>query len=169
MGMLFRGGWLASIEGIFYYAVVGVVFVASAILLYRRRRLGAWIFAAGLATSLFWAFWRAGLDIQNLIPRILTQQIFGTLLLTPWVQRPLTGQWDWIQRLPLKATAFLYVSLHLAAFAGYSLRLALPPEASPNPKIGFEPAKAAYVYTNTTGEDWPVCGGNASLRYPFCQ
>ncbi|GAJ96709.1 hypothetical protein RRH01S_25_00010, partial [Rhizobium rhizogenes NBRC 13257] len=100
---------------------------------------------------------------------ILTQQIFGTLLLTPWVQRPLTGQWDWIQRLPLKATAFLYVSLHLAAFAGYSLRLALPPEASPNPKIGFEPAKAAYVYTNTTGEDWPVCGGNASLRYPFCQ
>ncbi|MGV1768437.1 hypothetical protein [Rhizobium rhizogenes] len=167
--MLIRGGWLASTEGILYYAVVGTVFVTSAVLLYRRRRLGAWIFAAGLAISLFWAFWRAGFNIQDLMPRILIQQIFGMLLLTPWIQRPLTGQWDWVQRIPLKATAFLYVGLHVAALAGYFLRLVLPPEASPNLQIGFEPVKTAYVYTGLVAEGWPVCATNPNgLRYPFC-
>ncbi|QND44392.1 hypothetical protein HB780_00860 (plasmid) [Rhizobium lusitanum] len=169
LAMLILGGWLASIEGILYYAVVGAVFVASAVLLYRRRRLGAWIFAAGLAMSLFWAFWRAGFDIRNLMPRILIQQFFGILLLTPWIQRALVGQWDWVQRLPLKAPAFLYVGLHVAALAGYFLRLALPPEASPNLQIGFEPVKTVYVYTGMVGEGWPVCGAKPSgLRYPFC-
>jgi quinoprotein glucose dehydrogenase len=81
---------LAALGGSLYYVLAGTLVVASAILLWRGRRLGAWLYVAMLVGTLVWALWEVGLDGWALMPRLLMWIVLGLWLLTPWARRGLT-------------------------------------------------------------------------------
>jgi quinoprotein glucose dehydrogenase len=83
------GVQLALLHGSAYYAIAGLVLVLSAILLWRGRRLGAWLYLLVLLGTWTWAFWEVGLDAWQLMPRVLLLTVLGLWLLTPWARRGL--------------------------------------------------------------------------------
>src|SRR5690606_36948989 len=56
------GGWLLALGGSWYYLVAGVLLLASAVQLWRGRRLGATLFWIALALTVAWAAWESGPD-----------------------------------------------------------------------------------------------------------
>ena len=83
------GVTLVTLGGSFYYAIAGLAVVASAILLWRGRLLGAWLYAAMLLGTLAWALWEVGLDGWQLLPRLLMWVVLGLWLLLPRTRRSL--------------------------------------------------------------------------------
>src|SRR5690606_4055815 len=64
------GGWLLALGGSWYYIVAGVLLLASALQLWRGRRLGATLFWIALALTVAWAAWESGLDYWRWVPRL---------------------------------------------------------------------------------------------------
>ncbi len=87
--LLAGGVWLAALGGSLYYVVAGVALASSAILLWRGRAAGAWIYALLLAGTVAWALWEVGLDYWQLLPRIGLFAVLGLWLATPWARRGL--------------------------------------------------------------------------------
>jgi quinoprotein glucose dehydrogenase len=75
---------LAMLGGSPYYVVTGVLVLASAVLLWRGDRRGAWLYAAMIAGTIIWSLWEVGLDGWALAPRIAGPVVLGAWLLTPW-------------------------------------------------------------------------------------
>lgn len=84
------GVQLALLDGSLYYAVAGTALAVAAILLWRGRRSGAWLFLLVLLGTWGWAIWEVGLDGWQLMPRVLLLTVLGLWLLTPWARRGLT-------------------------------------------------------------------------------
>ena len=80
---------LLTLGGSPYYLAAAVVFILSAVLVWRGERRGAWLYLAGFAATLVWSRWEAGLDGWALMPRLLLPAVFGLWLLTPWARRAL--------------------------------------------------------------------------------
>jgi len=78
--LLFGGIWLASIGGSLYYALTGGAIVVSGILIFRRSRLGAWLYAAIFALTVPWALWETGPDPWALVPRLVAHAILLALV-----------------------------------------------------------------------------------------
>ena len=83
------GVMLALLGGSPYYATAGLAVIASAIMLWRGRLLGAWLYAAMLLGTLVWAFWEVRLDAWQLLPRLLMWTVLGLWLLLPRTRRGL--------------------------------------------------------------------------------
>ncbi|MEN3973669.1 hypothetical protein [Emcibacter sp. SYSU 3D8] len=88
--LLVGGGLLALLDGSPYYVIAGLALLVSAILLWRGRRAGAWLYLLMLIGTWGWALWEVGLDGWQLMPRVLLWTILGLWLLTPWVRHRLT-------------------------------------------------------------------------------
>jgi quinoprotein glucose dehydrogenase len=85
------GGWLLALGGSWYYLVAGVLLLASAVQLWRGRRLGATLFWIALALTVLWAAWESGLDYWRWVPRLGLMVAFAlvlALLLPRFPQRP---------------------------------------------------------------------------------
>lgn len=80
---------LALIGGSLYYVCAGTVVVVSAILLWRGRLLGAWLYGAMLLGTAIWALWEVGLDFWQLWPRLWIWAALGLWLLIPRTRRGL--------------------------------------------------------------------------------
>ncbi|MGV8840287.1 MAG: membrane-bound PQQ-dependent dehydrogenase, glucose/quinate/shikimate family [Bauldia sp.] len=81
------GAWLVSLGGSPYYVIAGAALIASALLLFARRPLALWIYAAVLVGTLVWAVAEVGFDWWQLTPRGGVLVILGVLLLLPFVSR----------------------------------------------------------------------------------
>jgi len=86
-GVLAVGGVrLAMLGGSWYYLIGGGAIVASAVLLWRGHRSGAWLYGAMILGTAIWALWEVGLDGWALVPRLLALFVLGLWLLTPGVR-----------------------------------------------------------------------------------
>ncbi|WP_435929115.1 glucose/quinate/shikimate family membrane-bound PQQ-dependent dehydrogenase [Dryocola sp. BD613] len=85
--LLIGGIWLVAIGGSWYYPIAGVVMLVTAWLLWQRKVLALWIYAALLLCTLAWAVWEVGFDFWALTPRLDVLFFFGIWLLLPFVYR----------------------------------------------------------------------------------
>lgn len=137
-------------------------------LLFRRRRHGAWLFGLTLAITIAWSLWEVGFDGWSLLPRLLIPISFAIWLLMPWSQRPLMGQLAFTSRVPAGAFGVMLLggllSIGLGAGA-YSLHAPNRPK-DPRFQTGFGAFPAAAVGSSVpqTGTDWPSFGGDQGGR-----
>jgi quinoprotein glucose dehydrogenase len=91
IGLALAGGgsWLLSLGGSPYYLVAGLMVIGSAILLYRGRAEGAWLYGLMLSLTIAWSLWEIGFDWWGLTARIVAPTILGLWLLLP--QKGLTA------------------------------------------------------------------------------
>jgi quinoprotein glucose dehydrogenase len=89
LGLPMVGGglMLITLDGSPYYVIAGVFVIAAAVLLWRGRRAGAWLYGAFLIGTLAWSVWEVGLDVWGLLPRLLLPTLLGAWLLMPRVRR----------------------------------------------------------------------------------
>ncbi|WP_284324303.1 glucose/quinate/shikimate family membrane-bound PQQ-dependent dehydrogenase [Cypionkella aquatica] len=87
--LLLGGGWLLSLGGSPYYLVAGLGFLATGILLLRKRAEALVVYAITLAATLIWAVWEIGFDWWQLAPRGGIPVLLGLLLLLPAAWRNL--------------------------------------------------------------------------------
>jgi quinoprotein glucose dehydrogenase len=109
------GAWLIALGGSWYYLIVGLAFIATAYLLFRRQAEALWVYSAILVGSIIWAVWEVGFDWWQLGARGGLIVLLGLWLWTPWIRKGLVGG----RRM---ATLILAVSNILAiAVAVYSM------------------------------------------------
>lgn len=89
LGSLFGGLWLILLGGSWYYAVAGILFLATALLLVKRSPAALTVYALLVIGTLVWALWEAGLDWWPLAARGDIIAVVGFLLLMPWITRRL--------------------------------------------------------------------------------
>jgi quinoprotein glucose dehydrogenase len=81
------GVWLAYLGGSFYYAIAGVLLLASGVAFCLGRPLGFYLYTAAFIFTLLWALWEVGLDGWALTPRLAGPLVLMALalLLVPTV------------------------------------------------------------------------------------
>lgn len=89
LGSLFGGLWLILLGGSWYYAVAGILFLVTALLLVKRSPAALTVYALLVIGTLVWALWEAGLDWWPLAARGDIIAVVGFLLLMPWITRRL--------------------------------------------------------------------------------
>jgi quinoprotein glucose dehydrogenase len=159
------GGYLATLGGSLYYVISGLLFLISAVLLFRGRRIGAWLFGLALAITVIWAIWEVGFDGWALLPRLMIPVAFGIWLLLPWSQHALAGRLDFAGRVPLGAAGLIASTAVVSVALGAGLYAISAPSLPQDPRFqtGFgaypaEPNGAAA--RGQTGADWPYFGGD---------
>jgi quinoprotein glucose dehydrogenase len=85
------GGDLVVLGGSPYYLAAGCLLTVCGVLLWRHRRLGAWLYALFLLLTSCWAIWEVGFDGWALLPRLAGPVVLGLWLLLPPVRRALSG------------------------------------------------------------------------------
>ncbi|TIX05277.1 MAG: membrane-bound PQQ-dependent dehydrogenase, glucose/quinate/shikimate family, partial [Mesorhizobium sp.] len=96
-----------------YYVIVGLAFLITALLLFRRNSIALWLYAAIVIGTLCWAVWEAGFDWWDLGPRGGVIVLLALWLLTPWARRGLSG--------PDGRAPLILAVLASLAVAGYSM------------------------------------------------
>ncbi|CAO3440406.1 membrane-bound PQQ-dependent dehydrogenase, glucose/quinate/shikimate family [Azospirillum endophyticum] len=89
LGSLGGGLWLILLGGSWYYAVAGLLLLATALLLAKRSPAALSVYALLVIGTLIWALWEVGLDWWPLSARGDVIAVVGFLLLLPWVTRRL--------------------------------------------------------------------------------
>ena len=95
LASLIGGVWLIALGGSWYYACAGVVMLAVAVLLWRRRPAALHLFALLVLGTLVWAVAEIGFDFWQLVPRGDVVFLIGVLLALPPVARRLSAQRRW--------------------------------------------------------------------------
>ena len=83
------GAELAWLGGSLYYVITGIVLGVSAILLWRARKLGMWVYLLVLAYTFLWSLWEIGLDGWALASRMGLLVLLALYFLFPGVRRRL--------------------------------------------------------------------------------
>ena len=89
LGSLGGGLWLILLGGSWYYAIAGILFLVTALLLVKRSPAALAVYAVVVFGTLIWALWEAGLDWWPLAARGDVIAVVGFLLLMPWITRRL--------------------------------------------------------------------------------
>jgi quinoprotein glucose dehydrogenase len=87
--LLAGGAELALLGGSLYYFITGLALVAAAVLLWRGRRWGMWLYFAMLGWTLLWAIWEVGFDGWGLAPRLIAPAVLAMWFALPHVRRGL--------------------------------------------------------------------------------
>ncbi|WPP00308.1 glucose/quinate/shikimate family membrane-bound PQQ-dependent dehydrogenase [Pseudomonas sp. HR96] len=74
------GGYLVSLHGSWYFLLAGLGLLASAVLLFKQRLAGAWLFAAVMVLSIVWALADAGLNFWPLISRLFALGVLSLVV-----------------------------------------------------------------------------------------
>lgn len=164
-GLYLVGGgiWLISLGGNWYYAIAGVLSVASAVALARRRASASLWFGILFALTLAWTIWEAGSRYWAWVPRFALMLVFAIAfsLLLPTLHARLTRR---------KAAAVTGV---LVAGFLVATGLAFVPHGVTAAQNVPEAGEAAFLAQTGNGldsalpsSDWPTYGGNqATMRY----
>ena len=89
VGLSLQGWTLALLGGSLYYLSAGLLLITVAVLLFRGRPEGAWLFGAFLGMTYLWALFEVGLDPWQLMPRVGLFTVLGLWFLLPRVRRGL--------------------------------------------------------------------------------
>jgi quinoprotein glucose dehydrogenase len=158
------GGYLATLGGSLYYVISGILFLISAFLLFRGRRLGAWIFGLTLALTIVWAIWEVGFDIWALMPRLMIPVAFGIWLLLPWSQHALSGKLSFVGKVPAGGAGLILAGTIVSIGLGAGLYALNAPNLPQDPRFqtgfGAYPAANGASPAGQTGADWPYFGGD---------
>lgn len=114
------GAWLAKLGGSWYFVLMGLALLASAVCVLRRKPGGAWIYAAACVASIAWALWDAGLDFWPLVSRLVAFAVLGLLvaLVYPALVRSAGGRPSW--RGPGAVAGVLAVALAATGVSAFS-------------------------------------------------
>ncbi|MVW79280.1 glucose/quinate/shikimate family membrane-bound PQQ-dependent dehydrogenase [Bordetella sp. 02P26C-1] len=158
----FAGGiWLAALGGSWYYVLLGMVLIVSAVFLWRFRAAGLWCYAVALLATWFWGIWEVGADFWALAPRYGLLFLLGLWFLLPPATRGIVSAG------PAKAVIAITM-VGMLAVMGYgifndpqeingTLARAQPDQARPVPGVAQD--------------DWPAYGRTeGGIRYsPLAQ
>jgi glucose dehydrogenase len=87
--LLAGGAQLALLGGSLYYFITGLALATAAVLLWRGRKWGLWLYAAMLGWTVIWALWEVGFDGWALAPRLIGPFVIGLWFLLPHVRKGL--------------------------------------------------------------------------------
>jgi len=86
-------GWggveLAVLGGSLYYVFTGIALIVAAVLLWRGRLAGMWVYLAIIAYTLVWSLWEIGLDGWSLASRLGLFVLLGLYFVFPHTRRGL--------------------------------------------------------------------------------
>nr|WP_314141866.1 glucose/quinate/shikimate family membrane-bound PQQ-dependent dehydrogenase [Buttiauxella noackiae] len=149
---LFIGGiWLVAIGGSWYYPIAGVVMLITAWLLWQRKALALWLYAALLLCTVAWGVWEVGFDFWALTPRLDVLFFFGVWLLLPFVYRHLILPSAGAAPALGAVLAITVVALAWAVFND-------PQEI--NGTLSADAQTPAAVSSTIPDADWPAYGRN---------
>lgn len=74
------GGVLLSNGGSSYYVICGIANLIAAVLLWRAKAAGAWLYLAIFVVTLLWALWEHGTNFWAFFPRIYTILVMTALI-----------------------------------------------------------------------------------------
>ncbi len=83
IGLILLGGgaYLVVLGGSWYYALAGLLLVASGVLLFRFDRAGALVYVATWLLTLLWTIWEVQFDWWAWVPRMVAPTILLVLVL----------------------------------------------------------------------------------------
>ena len=110
------GAWLLTIGGSWYYFLVGLAMVATAVLLFSRQAAALVVYAFIIAITLAWSLGEVGLDWWQLAPRGGLIVLMGALLLLPQIRRDLSVGRSGYWHVPLAVSALVAILV-----AGYAM------------------------------------------------
>lgn len=122
------GGWLIILGGSWYYLVSGVFTLVAAVLIWRERRLGVWLWLGNVGCTLLWALTEVGLDFWLLLPRLglpLGLTVLLVLAMLPWRSDVALPRVFIAGGLVIAATA----GVMIVAYFGRDIVVALPRES----------------------------------------
>ncbi len=157
-GFGYGGAQLIAVGGSWYYLLAALAMVASAVLLWRRNLLGAYLYGALWLATFVWALFEAGADLWALLPRLAFITVPGLWLMTPLVRRSLHYP---------SPTPPLFASAAMRALAA-SVAIAIGVVvviATHNPAAPLPPRFGTPSHT-PAATDWQHYGGSAhGTRY----
>jgi quinoprotein glucose dehydrogenase len=155
---LAREGWtLVRLGGSVAYLAIGLAYVVTALLLWRRDPRVLPVFGLLVVSVLGWAIAETGFNWWGLLPRIGFIVLTSLWLSTPWLRKRLTRRTSVSPRLgylgyPL---ALVIAAVSIGEFATVDLA----PDAQ-------RPEKPIATDLDAPGADWPQYGGSlAGQRY----
>jgi quinoprotein glucose dehydrogenase len=144
------GVWLTALGGSWYYLLVGLAFLVTAWLLYRRRSSALWLYAAIVLGTLIWAVWEIGFDWWSLAPRGGVVVLVALWLLTPWVRKRLSGR-DGRAVLIFSVLAALGVAIYSMSIDARDMTGSLPTEqVTPTADLGGDAPAGEWPYYGRT-------------------
>ena len=87
--LLIGGAWLVALGGSWFYLLLGIAFVVTGVLLFRRQPAGLALYGVAVVATLAWSLWEVGFDWWALAPRGGLLIIIGALLFLPPMVRAL--------------------------------------------------------------------------------
>jgi len=158
LALTIGGGWLLALGGSPYYLLAGLGLVASGVMLWRLKLLGAWIYIGVFVLTVLWALWEVGLNGWALVPRVVAPAMLLVLVIAslPVLDGRRGG------RLALGGGAVFAVGTLIAGFAIAQANRPAPPAAVRTAAL----APSAGAAGMDAGADWVAYGGTqASRRY----
>ncbi|OZI50695.1 glucose/quinate/shikimate family membrane-bound PQQ-dependent dehydrogenase [Bordetella genomosp. 4] len=153
---LVGGVWLATLGGSWYYAVLGIVLLVCAGLLWSNRETGLWLYALVLAATVVWGVWEAGTDFWALAPRYDILFLLGLWLLLPPATRGFAA--------PRPAKAAIGIAM-IAMLGVLGYGIFNDPQEINGTLSRAQPAEAKPV-SGVAAEDWPSYGRTeGGVRY----
>jgi len=157
------GIWLISLGGSFYYLLCGGAIVATAALLFLRKREALWLYAAVILATVIWAIAEIGFDWWQLAPRGDIIFLIGLYLCLPFMIRPLIAKEKGERRRIVAAP--LLGSLAIAAVVGIIALFSNYHEID-GTLASVASAAALQDVTDQPNEDWRAYGRTqAGQRY----
>ena len=154
------GAWLVSLGGSLYYLLSGLVTLAVALLVWRGRLLGLWLYFGLAAATLPWALAETGLEFWLLLPRLgMPLGLMILLLLALWpAVRPMAGAGN---------PSVLWAGVGVTAVLVGVLVVAFVGSGAPVVSSGVVPSMPATATTDfENATQWRDYGGTkAATRY----
>lgn len=152
------GAYLAVLGGSPYYLIAGILLLASAWFLFRRRLLGVWLYCGLFVLSLVWGLAEARGNAWAMVPWLVAPFVLlvAMLLVIPALTAD-PNRWKWSGGGIAAGLVAVVACFALLGGGGGSPAGALPPQSSP---AMADPSGLAV------GADWPAYGGTyANWRY----
>jgi quinoprotein glucose dehydrogenase len=150
------GAWLLSLGGSPYYVLAGLGLIATGVLLWRLRILGAWIYVGLFVATVLWALWEVGLNGWALVPRVVAPAVLLALVIAalPVLDTRRGG------RFALVGVAVFVIGALISGVVVAQANRPTPPAAVQAVAL----AAMADPSLRATGADWPAYGGSEAAR-----
>ena len=91
LGIVIGGGGveLAVLGGSWYYVITGIALIVAAVMLWRGRKTGMWLYLLIIGYTLVWSLWEVGLDGWSLASRLGLFVVLGLYFAFPGTRRAL--------------------------------------------------------------------------------
>ena len=159
IAMLYMGGQLLLIGGTPFYVVMAIGLLATAISLYKNKKIALSIYAVLMWIVLLWTISEVGFDKWQWIPRGDIIGLIGVWLAMPWVVRP---QYKAAKMSPARkfhpflGTTVLAVIVIVIGMMFYD----------PYPQAGDISTRRDASESYVAGKDWTAYGGTSNgLRF----